>query len=275
MNFSVQVWIHEMDSPTQGKFLCWSFISEGLREVKQPEIVFMVRQRRNEHDEDYPLAPLAWIRIVYLLACKSSHLDTFQPCKITFGQSVQIDINKFMITEDLNQWADFRRFGMLIHGIRCGGIPNLPDSATPQGCHFVIGLTPNEAGVAEKHSLYRPISQTGIAARFFPFPMWLDRDRADACTLADQKGSFLATSGLYPVRIPGINVRHLKDQIVLTIPEGEEKRKLFCGEVQDNVVTDALCLESSMSEEATSGYLWSPGQKLPHVYGRLEAELQK
>lgn len=268
LNFSVQLYVHEMDSPSQGgKFLCWSFISEGLQQVKQPEIVFTVRHRRNELAENYPLAPLAWMRIIYLLAAKGLHLDLFQTCEINFGNKVQIEVNRVIVVEEVNQWADFRRFKVLLHGPRTGGIPGLPQGGTPRGCHVVLGLTHNEAEVAKQYGCSRPVSQTGIAARFYPFPLWLDRDRADACTMADQKGTILATPGLFPVAIPGINVRQVENDIVLTIPEGEEKRKFFTREARERDVTAAFTLLSTMSDKANAGYLWKTGQKAPNLYG--------
>jgi len=261
-----------MESPSQGgTFLCWTFVSEGLQQVKQPEISFTVRQRPNELAENYPLAPLAWMRIVYLLAAKGSHLDVFQTCKINFGDKVQLEVNRLIVVEEANQWADFRRFKVLLHGPRSGGIPGLPPGGTPQGCHHVLGLTPDEAEVAEQYGCYRPVSQIGIAARFFPFPLWLDRDRADACTMADQKGSFLALPRLYPVAIPGINVTQVDRDIVLTIPEGEQKRKLFTSEARDPDVTASFTLRSTMSGTATSGYLWKTEPKALRLYGEEAA----
>ena len=85
--------------------------------------------------------------------------------------------------------------------------------------------------------------------------------------MADQKGTILATPGLYPVAIPGINVRQVDRDTVLTIPGGEQKRKLFTSEARECDVTAAFTLQSTMSDKATAGYLWKTGQKAPSLYG--------
>ena len=262
---TISIWHHPMSSPTQGDFYCWTYVSQGLYKNNQPEVVFTVRQRPSESENDFPQAPLEWIKMVNAYAGSGLHLDLFEPYDIFFEDSVRIVVHRVTGLDSASKWSSMTNFGMLTHGIPIP-INGIPAGVLPPNRHHVIAFTPNEATVAREFGRTRVIGQVGLAARWFPYPPYIDRDRGDCCTMADQTGS-IRLNGLPMIGISRFSTMKMHNDIVFRIPKDKEREDAFRGVVRDSKLTDALGFESSLHPDADSGLVWKRGQTRPEAYG--------
>jgi hypothetical protein len=246
----------------------WTYVSEGLSAFNQPEIVFALALRPNEHIANFPEGPVEWMQTVYLLAKQGLNLEVGQMCDLVFGNTdMHIRINNFALVQDPSKWMSLRRFGILVHGLSIYTSDfALPPDAFPHNAHHVIALTHEEAIVARQFGPTRVIGHVGRAIRWFPHPPWVDRDREDCVSMADQAGSIRI--GVPIIRIYGFNAIWIpaEDEIVLIIPDGEKKRNTFRKFVMDVPLTGSLAFESFMAEEANGGLIWKTGQKDIEAY---------
>lgn len=265
MKFSVHVYRHEIKFPPRD-LPCWTYISQGLGQNEQPEIIFTILRRPNENEENFPVAPVEWMKLVFAMAGSGLNLEKGQMCDLVFENNLTfIKLNNFVFPLNPNQWMSMRRFGGIVHGISCfRALTGVPRDEIPGNSHQVIALTHEEAAVARQFGVTRVIGHVGLAVRWFPHPPFVDRDRRDCVTMADQVGSF--RTNLPIARILGFSGVIIDDEIVLTIPHGEKKRDQFRQYVRDTPYSAAMAFECFMDEDAHSGYIWKAGQKAPMAY---------
>jgi hypothetical protein len=246
--------------------LCWTYISEGLSSVSQPEVVFTILRRANENVEAFPEYPIEWIRTVYALANGGLHLETGQMVDLVFDRGmVFLKVNQSMIAQDPMRWDSMRKFGTLIHGIPlCDGIFEFPSGRLPPDAHHVIALTHEETAVARQFGVTRVVGHLGLSVRWFPYPPYIDRDRGDCVNMASQAGSIRIRTPI--ARMYGLNVMLVNDDIRFTIPVGDDRRKAFKDYVLSTPLDGVVAFDSFMVEEADSGLLWKKGQKDPLGY---------
>ncbi|KAJ8110732.1 hypothetical protein OPT61_g6496 [Boeremia exigua] len=245
---------------------CWSYISHGLESASQPEVVFTIARRTNESIDEFPKAPLEWIKTVYAFAQNGLHLETGQLVELVFDQGATfLKINQVMVVQSAQNWRCMSTFGSLCHGIPLSSsIFDLAPGAFPSSAHHVIALTPEETVVANQFGVTRVIGHLGLSVRWFPYPLWIDRDRGNVTNMTDQAGS--VRIGVPIARMYGLNAMLVDDDIVFTIPPNEELRNNF-REYVVNLPTEAAAgFESFMVEEADSGLLWKKGQTNPMGY---------
>jgi hypothetical protein len=162
-----------------------------------------------------------------------------------------------------------RRFGVLVHGIPLSNSTfKFPDGTLPPWLHNVIALTHEEAAIARQFGCTRVIAHLGLSVRWFPYPPWIDRDRADCVVMAHQSRSI--RTGLQVARIYRLNVTLVleEDEIVFTIPRGEKSQDHFRSHVLEASLSKAVGFESFMVEGADSGLVWKTGQTQHMTYGR-------
>jgi hypothetical protein len=245
---------------------CWTYVSQGLSEVSQPEVVFTLLRRPNENVEAFPESPFEWIKVVYGLANSGMHLETGQMLDLVFDRGAAfLKLNQAMIVQDPRKWQAMSRFGSFVHGIPLNsGCFQFPNGQLPPNTHHVIALTHEETVVAKQFGVTRVVGHLGLSVRWFPYPPWIDRDRGDTVNVADQGGSIRI--GMPVARFYGLNAMLSEDDIVLTIPVGDEKRKALKEYVLGLPMSAAVGFDSFMIEEADSGLTWKKGQKDPMGY---------
>lgn len=254
----VHIHHHEVPGETTS---CWTYISEGLSRVNQPEVVFSLLRRKEEFTGNFPESPIEWIRIVHELAKGGTNLETGQMCDLVFDTgAVQIKLNQRTFPQETRKWDTFQRFGALVHGIPISDPRfGIPDDALPSISHHVIALTREEAAVARQFGVTRVIGHVGQSVRWFPHPPWINRDRATSLTMADQVGTI--RSKVPVTRIYGISVMLVDNEIIFTIPEGEAKRSHFRKYVQNTPANDVMAFESFMTADADGGLCWKRNQQ--------------
>ena len=215
----------------------------------------------------FPEAPLEWIRTVYELANGGLKLQPGRMVDLVFDKGkALLKINNILLILDNKRWQNMNGFGgFVLANPLSNSTLGLPQGTLPRFTHNTIALTREEAVVARQFGVTRVIGQVGWAARWFPYPPWIDRDRGDTVNMADQAGSFRI--GLPMARMLGLNVMKIEGDIIFTIAEDEGTRKDFKDHVLGPPVTAAACFEGFMSEDAEGGFLWKSGQTRPMAYG--------
>ncbi|KAH9222321.1 hypothetical protein DL95DRAFT_508238 [Leptodontidium sp. 2 PMI_412] len=263
--FTVSIHAHQFYSPPN-QLPCWTYISQGISTPSQPEIVFTLLRRVSENIEVFPQFPLEWIKTVYGLAQSGLHLETGDLAELDISQrEASLKIGQIKILQNPQAWQMMGRFGSILHGMPLNsGCFQFPNDMLPPNAHHAIALTHEETAVAKQFGVTRVLGHLGLSVRWFPYPPWIDRDRNDTVNLADQGGSIRI--GMPILRLNGLNAMLVQDDIILTIPADEQKRKTFKEYILELPMSAAVGLDSFMTEEADSGLTWKRGQKDPMGY---------
>lgn len=146
-------------------------------------------------------------------------------------------------------------------------VVNLPPGVSiSENCQIVIAFTPEETAVAMEFGPTRVIGQLGSSVAWFPEPRWIDRDRSSCCTMADQATSIRREIKI--ARIPGLNTLWVNDDITLTFPAGDTKKRIIQAAFRDLSTQHLFGFDCFMNENADCGLTWKAGQmKRPVGYG--------
>jgi hypothetical protein len=241
------IYHHRMESIVSGSLWCWTYISQGLSQLGQKEVLFTVRRRvATEPEGDYHPEPLHWFKFLHSLAQEGRIVGDFQQ---TIFQSTT--------------FLDRLDFTMILY---CPPTPvsNVPTSYLPEERLHAIPLTAAEAEVASRYGYMRALAHLGISERFFPFPPWIDRDRAPCITMADMKGT---VRDIIPfASVFNLSVCKRGSDIVLHVPwRAGEVLKTALAEFEPS---HAFALDSCMYNGADSGMLWKNEYTRPVAYSR-------
>src|SRR5579859_1272930 len=151
--------IYHHTIPSSTPMDCWTYLSNGLNKVGQKEILFTVRRRPDETEEQYPSDPITWFELVYSLGYVIQEYNHTE-----FRSSTLFDRDSFK---------------MVLYAPPLD-IPGLVADVLPGERLHAIILTDEEAEVAEKHGKMRVVAQLGLTSQEFPLPVYIDRDR-DSC----------------------------------------------------------------------------------------------
>ena len=260
---------HSRWSPKTGRCPCWTYISSGLQAVNQTEIVFTIRQRANEDREDWPKMPLEWAEILYL-AAQNDHknLDAHSPCKIYYQDPVKVDIGGTMYQANLDLWMDFQKLGVLVHLEDHGEYVDLPPLPYPR--HHVMALTHREAAVADQFGTHRVLSRLMFDTSWFPMPPWVDRDRVDIMSMADNAGSFYITAPVPSAKIPGLSAVVVNEtELLLRVPDHPAKRAAFQNYVVGQAQQDhALRFQCYLPSDSDCLLSWKTGNDRPQYMAK-------
>ena len=270
----VLVWHHANNTnSTTGPCTGWIYLSNGLLKINQPEVIFRLRQRPTEAASNFPNFPIEWIRIVHEFAQNGVHLDEGQMCQIVPGDPTRFVIGRREVLRNREAWSEDVNLSMFVHTPAPGwdGVYDMPRGfKIPKAVHHVVSLTAEEAAVALEFGPTRVISHLGLSVRCFPAPAWVERDREDCCTMADQTNS--GRSKFKLARIYGITALltggFASGTIVLSLPPGEKKKNGIQAAFRNLSQEMMFGFDAFMSEQADSGLTWKSGQKDAQAYGK-------
>ncbi|PGH34296.1 hypothetical protein GX50_02879 [[Emmonsia] crescens] len=235
---------HKIRSAVSGEMDCWTYISKGLARVGQKEIVFTVRRRTNEREDNFPITPFQWIKSVYSAAKDGQRVEVFQR-------------TEFHSLSFLNR-SDFK----WIVYCPAHSITNIPASYFPSEWLQVIPLIAPEVEVAQRYGIMRALGHLGAQERWFPFPPWIDRDRQPCITMANMAGTMKDSLPFVIVR--GISALRKGMNIVLHVPQ--ESAFLLKGALAQFQLEHVFALDSTAHKDADSGLLWSNTDTQPRGY---------
>ncbi|EER45385.1 hypothetical protein I7I53_07829 [Histoplasma capsulatum var. duboisii H88] len=243
-NVQALIFYHTIKSAVSGEVNCWTYISKGLAQVGQKEIVFTIRRRANELEDNLPSAPFQWIKFVYSAAKNGQTVEEFQ--RTEFHSPSFLDRPDF-------KWI-----------VYCPAHPiaDIPASYFPLEWLQVIPLIAPEAEVAQRYGIMRALGHLGAQERWFPFPPWIDRDRQPCITMANMVGTMKESLPLVIVR--GVSALKRGMDIVLHVPQG---CALYLKEALAQFQLEhVFALDSTPHKDADSGLLWSNTDTEPRGY---------
>jgi hypothetical protein len=213
---------------------CWTYVSQGLADVGQKEVVFTIKRRASESQRDYPREPLEWFQILHPLAREGQIVDCFH--QTTFSR------DGFLGRSDIRAILYYPPTGL----------STVPPEYLPKERLHAIALTVSEVEVMERCGLMRVISSLGFSERYFPVTPWIDRDRKSCVTIAEMDEIIREVIPFWDDRSTSAFRRGT--DIVLHIPQKSESgiQKL----VRGLPLSGAIGISSVPYSESDSGVLY-------------------
>jgi hypothetical protein len=181
---AVRIYAHELRAG--GKPVpCWSYVTDGLRALDHPEIVFTLRRRPGE--EAFPEGPLPFLASLARHAEEGGRLDP--------GSSSALDPAGRFLGID----------GPV--GMAYAPAETLPGVNYPDRPLAALLLLGDEVEARNSVGTTRLLALLGMAERCYPYPPWADRDRPTVLTRDDVAASLLSQTptaflGGAAVRLP-------------------------------------------------------------------------
>jgi hypothetical protein len=246
-DFSVEVFHHEIYA-WRKQHPCWTYVSNGLGEHQQSEMVFSLLRRADETVEQYPEAPIEWMRVVCELARQGVHLEIGQPVEVVDKGQPRVIISGRSVPVDEQKWKSMTAFRMFVHGnpLRQRIFLDAPKSF-PVARHNVVAFISEEAELIKTFGVTRVVSHLGLSHKWFPYPPWIDRDRKECCTLSDFENSI--RSRLETVQIRGLAAISVKHHVILAIPNNTTSRETFRSSILDSAPEKPVALTRTFHQE--------------------------
>jgi hypothetical protein len=140
-------------------FPVWTYVTNGMHHFRQKEIIFVLKCLPEERTEDFPSAPLSLFKIIFDFAKQGVVVD-------------EGDTTEFGPSGYLGR-VDFKGVSYVKPEFA-----SLPDEI-PQDKDYlvVVTLMPKEFEISKKHGITRILAMMGMQTRYYPFPLWTDRQR--------------------------------------------------------------------------------------------------
>jgi hypothetical protein len=244
-DLEILIWHHTI-SGIVGEIDCWTYISQGMSMVGQPELVITLRRRPSEPEHEYSAEPLEWFKMVYAWGTKHRIIDAYHTHEAYS-----------------KHWLGSKNLETVTHGIPID-LPGFAVGGLPKNRLHGIALTAEEATIAKAFGYTRVVGHYGISVRWFPYCPWIDRDREDCISMEQMKNGLRGRE--VPVRkIRALSVRWEGNHIILTIPLGREREvQAAIGRTEPNEVWG---FDSCLDPDADSCFYWESGQRETRLYG--------
>jgi hypothetical protein len=227
---TARVYCHTI-SATHGPVPCWSYVSDGLRAHRQPEVVFTLRRERGEDDEAFPEDPAQLFGTFYRLAAQGH--------RVTVGSCTELGARRF--------------FG---HHILYADAQPLTDVSMPPACLTALLIDDDELRAVRTFGCTRVLARMGNAANHYPFPTWSERGRRGLSFTSTFEQSILARVG---VRLSGPIVASLHDNRVTV----GIQRSLLAGLQGKQLPDTPIGLLALRDPAANACLVWEPDQREP------------
>ena len=241
----VTIYHHEMQSMVSGSFWCWTYITSGLSFLGQKEMVFTLKRRATEREQDFHMDAVEWFSNIYRFAQSDMLVDQWDQSRFhREGFMDRDDIVLILYSPPLN-------------------IQGLPPGILPEERLHVIPATAPEADVVHHYGVMRFISQLGMSERWFPVLPWFDRDRSHCITTAKMTGTIRS---MFPfISIKGVSAVKRGSDIVLHVPHKSAQDLKQALPVND--LSLVLGLDSYPHGGSDSGMTWTNQDTVPKAYG--------
>jgi Domain of unknown function (DUF3480) len=213
---------------------CWTYVTNGLSERKQKEIVFTLRRNRGEPAGGFPRDPLDFFKTLYELA----------------GQGSLVDVGGF---------TQFAKGGVFDRHLAYLEAQPLSGVGLPKSALVAVLVTLDEVLALRSFGATRLISRLGHASRYYPFPPWSDRQRRGVPFERVFKESLLAK--VSHMIASGFRVHQSNNQIRMSVPRKnctEWRRSL-----SDLPANAAFAWCTGLGPDADGCLVWEPGQRSP------------
>jgi hypothetical protein len=188
--------LHDIET-VRGPISCWSYVTDGLVQQQQAELVFTLRRDADEPSDGFPQDPLHLFAAIYQLAERGQ--------RVTSG--------------GVTQFGGRSLFGH--HLIYVSAQP-LAGVALPSACLTAVLATEDELRAAREFGTTRVLARMGQASTHYPFPPWADRRRRGLSLERTFEASLL--SKLQRASAHGLRVGIQDDRIALSALRSEQPR---------------------------------------------------
>lgn len=229
----VRVFRHDV-AARDGAIRCWSYVTDGMRAVGQPELVFTL-QIDDEADAAFPDDPVSLFDVLSQAAAQGT--------RIVVGGVAELSGKR-----------------LFDHHVLYAPAQPLAGVAVPAGALAVVMITTDELRAVRQLGALRVLARFGALAGHFPFPPWSNRRRRGLSLQATFDASVL-------MRMPRANVPDLTvigdneaNCIELRVVRGAQ----FALHRLVELPTDAvLALLPGLDPDADALLYWEPGQREP------------
>ena len=226
----VRVYQHVVPAPTP--VACVSYVSDGLRMLGQPEVVFTMRWKGDAGVAGAPQAPLDAFRVIIDYSDRGLRLGA--------GAFVGRAFTRFVSLPGVSGFAFEPAWPM-------------DDVDLPRGCLAMIALVGDELAVADASGPQRILARLALATRFYPTAPWFDPAR-QPLGAADEP-SILGRLGT-TIHLPGITATADPGWVALRIARAT--RAPLAAYLETSA--ERFALLTSPDVRADGRLAWSPGQ---------------
>ena len=218
----------------EGMIPCRSFVTVGLIDLGQKEIVLTLRRLPDEPPDPCPDEPLRLLSSIYQLASKGKIVN--------IGDFTQLGERTF-----------YGRHLAYIRTVPLSGVV-LPDD----GLHAIL-ITAQELDALKRFGTTRIMALLGEESRFYPCPPWSDRLRSGLYFSDMTERSIL--SRVQHIKAPGVSVLYSEKRLTIKLSRSLQPR--FAEIIQHRFSSGMLTMLTELDSHADSCFYWRPGQSEP------------
>ncbi|WNG54981.1 hypothetical protein F0U59_09485 [Archangium gephyra] len=229
---------HEVDGP-RGKWVCWSYVSEGLARHGQKELVLLLRQGAAEAEPS---------------SAARSVLEFFVTVQDFAGRGMTVDAG------GITRFGKHKLLGRHLLYVTPSELPGLP---MPRDALAAVLVTDAECTLIESAGPMRVMASLGQAASHYPCPPWSDLARPELPAAELWQASQLSRMPL--LKLPGVRVLQAEGEIILRIAPGTEALFRKLGGEHPVAAKGGFGLITGFDSTADAWLVWEPGQSEPRA----------
>ncbi len=231
---AVRIYRPNLDTFEHGAMACWTYVTEGLQRLNQPEVCLTLRRLPNTSAPQEPLQ-------LFLML----HQFAEQGRIVKAGGWTQFGARKF-----------FDRHLMYIPVQPIADVPLSPETI------LAISVTEAELQAVQAFGILRVMARLGQQARFYPCPPWLDPSRPEIDFTQTLKESLL--SSFHRIRTPQVRILHqMRNRLTLRLSPAI--RDQLAEELDSLAENDPVAFLTDLDKEADGCVVWEPGQTEPNA----------
>jgi hypothetical protein len=227
---SARVFRHDI-AARDGVIRCWSYVTDGMRAVSQPELVFTLRID-GEADAAFPDDPIGLFGVLYQAAAP-----------VTRGGVAELSGTR-----------------LFDHHLLYAPAQPLVGVTVPAGALAVVMITSDELRAVRQLGALRVLARLGKLYGHYPYPSWSERGRRGLSLQATFEASVL-------MRVPRATLPEMcvvsdteAQRIELRVTRGGQASLRRLAELPGDAV---LALLTGLDPEADACLSWEPGQTGP------------
>jgi hypothetical protein len=226
--------MYQPDLATQhGAIACWTYITEGLQRLHQPEVSLTLLRQSNTPP---PQEPLHFFSMLHQLALQGRIVQA--------GGWTQFGTRKF-----------FDRHLAYIPAQSIATIPMAPDTI------MAISVTDDELIAVQAFGILRVMARLGQQARYYPCPPWLDPSRPGLAFAQTRQESLLARLPCF--HSPQMRILRVHDHLVLRL--APTIRSQLADQLDQSAENVPIAFLTDLDAEADGCLVWEPGQTEPNA----------
>jgi hypothetical protein len=238
----VTVHNHDIELP-QGSVPCWTYVSDGLEELGQEEIVFTLQRLPKEVEKDFP----------------REFFDLYATIHGEAKKGNIVHVGGFTIFNPRERFLGQKGQSGLMY-IRAEQFPNI---YLPPDALAAVMIKGHEVELIQEIGYYRIATLLGLEYHYYPCPPWSDRMRSPVLFSGHLEKSFLGklqfakTRGIYVRTGLKIDEKFFPDNTLPKLHNVEDEDEIQL-RISREVLQDFKNLLDSFPEEGAFAFLTEP-----------------